>query len=405
MEGFFNKIESFIDSIPDLVIGLVLLIFAVLVGLIVAGIVTHILKKTALGRKLDQIEEKTGKASGSGARAISIIGKLVFLLVFLLFLPAALSKLGISGVTQPITDLTGNFIDFIPNIVGSVIVLVIGFFVAGIVYQLLAAILTGEKLLNLQARLGGGVNLAAIISTVAYIFIAVPVVIAALAILNIEAISAPAIAMLSTMLSAVPRIILAALILFVGIFLAQLVASFLAALLASLELDSKLNGWLNAGASKELKPIPFTKIALGVVKGLIIVLFAVEALNALDFSVMTMVGTAIIAFLPSVLVAIVFAVGAFILCRLIDTKFPIKSAVAKRALKIAAITIASFIVLSQLNIAPMIVNTAFIVITASSGVAFALAVGLGARQFVQENLAQVKICKCKKENKEDEKAE
>ena len=399
MKGFFNTIENFINSIPDLVIGIVLLIVAFLVALIVAAVVKSILKKTALGRKLDKIEEKSGKQVGSGQRAISVIGKLVFLLVFLLFLPSALAKLGIDSVTAPITNLTGSIIGFIPNIIGSVIVLVIGFFVASIVYQLILTILTCEKMLKFQARLAGNFNLAVIISTVAYIFIAVPVVIAALAILNIEAISTPAIAMLTTLLNAVPHIILAALLIFVGYFLAQLVASFLEALLASLAIDDKLNAWLNDGSSKALKPIPFVKIALGIVKGLIMVLFTVQALDALELGVMTMVGTAIIAYLPSVLVAVIFSVAAFVAIRLIDTKVKLNSDIAKRALKIAVISISAFIVLSQLNIAPMIVNTAFIAIVGASAVAFALAVGLGARQFVQDNLAGIKLCKKDKEEK------
>lgn len=390
MKDFFQRAEEFIDSIPDLVVGLLLLLFAVLVGAVAALIVTALLKRTKLGRKLGEIEKDSG-------RAISVIGKLVFLIVFLIFLPAALSKLGLEGVTGPITDLTESFVSYIPNVIASIVILVIGFFVAGIVSQLLTALLSSEKVTNWQGRLGR-INLATLVSTVAYVFIAVPVVIAALGILNIEAISRPATDMLSVLLGAVPQILLAALLIFVGFLLARFVASFLASLLSSFGVDKKLNGWLNQNAKKTMKPILFEKIILGIVRTLIIVLFAVEAVNVLGFGVLTSVGQAVIAYLPSVLVAVVFGVAAFVLCRLIDSKLQISSPFVKRMIKIALVATSAFIVLSQLKIAPIIVNTAFIVLIGACGIAFALAVGLGGRQFVQDNLSGVKVFRKKEQN-------
>ena len=74
------------------------------------------------------------------------------------------------------------------------------------------------------------------------------------------------------------------------------------------------------------------------------------------------------------------------------------SPILRLTVKSALVTTSFFIVLSHLGIAPFIVNTAFIVLIGACGVAFALAVGLGGRQFVQDNLSGMKLFKKKEQN-------
>ena len=409
MQQFFDKVSATIDSIPDILVGLIFIGIAILLAWLAKKLIVALLKKVGLDQKLSKIKKSDDAKPDEGSTASEIIGKLVFLIVFILFVPAILEKFGMETVTQPIVDLINTFINYIPNVIACVVILLIGFFIAKIVRQLIVAAIGLTKVDKLQEKISKGkstLNIAKLIGTVAYIFIAVVVTICALNVLHIDAISSPATSMLTALINSVPHIILALVILFVGIFLGNLTESFLVSLLGSFGLDEKCNKWLASDSDKEVKPISFNKIITNLVKAVIIVLFAVEAINALKFDILTTVGAAIIAFLPSVLVAVIFLIIAYVLCRIVDSKLHIEAAPnASKIIKTAIYVVAIFIVLSQLGIAPVIVNTAFVVAIIACGVAFALAVGLGGRQFVQDKLANVKCCKKEEKAEEKEKEE
>jgi flagellar biosynthesis protein FliQ len=61
------------------------------------------------------------------------LGDAVYWLVFLLFLPAILDALQLGGLLTPVTVLLNKILDFIPNLIAAALILVIGWFVAGLV--------------------------------------------------------------------------------------------------------------------------------------------------------------------------------------------------------------------------------------------------------------------------------
>ena len=100
MKEFIQKTVDLFASIPDFAMGLLLLLFAILVGALGALAVKAILKRTSLGRKIREIEAKNGRKESSTGHAISTVGKLVFLILFLIFLPAALHTGDVGGIEQ-----------------------------------------------------------------------------------------------------------------------------------------------------------------------------------------------------------------------------------------------------------------------------------------------------------------
>ena len=105
-----------------------------------------------------------------------------------------------------------------------------------------------------------------------------------------------------------------------------------------------------------------------------------------------MIVTAIVAYLPlvvksAIIVAVAF-IGASLLESFITKNAPKATAVAKIA-KVAIFTVAGFMILSQLEIASTIVNTAFVIALAAIAVSFALAFGLGGRDFAKKTLDRV----------------
>lgn len=399
MQNFFQSISNTLNAIPDIIVGIILLVVAYLVALLAKKVLVALLKKLDFGKKLNKSKETNTQ---NNKKLTDVIGKIVFLVVFILFLPSILNKFGLNAVTAPVVDLINTFVQYIPNVVAAAIILFVGFFVANIIRQIIVAAIDATKVEKLQAKVTRGksnFNVAKFLATLAYVVVAIVVVICAVNVLNIPAISDPATLLLGTLINSIPSIILAVVVFFAGIFIANLAYSFILALLDSLKLDEKCNKLL-AGENKELKPIAFGKIICGIVRAVVIVLFLVEAINTLNFAILTNVGTVIIAYLPKVLVAVIFALIAYVVCRVVDAKFTSEKAKnISKIVKTVVITVIAFIVLSQLGIAPVIVNTAFVTVIVAMGVAFALAVGLGGRKFVEENLEGVKLCKkCKKDD-------
>ena len=384
-ESFWEKFTNWFVRNP-FVTGLLILIGAFLLALIAKIVVVAVLNKTKMGAKLNKI----GISYDTIGSTVQLIGKLTFVVVFLLFLPAALTKMSMETVTGPITGLVDTMVGYIPNIIAAGIILFIGSILADAIRQILGALLARTKINKIQEQAGTApaVTFSSLISYIAFILVLIPVIIASLSVLGIEAISAPAISMLYAMFAAVPSIFLALIIVAVGIFLANLACALLGATLVACKLDNKINAIIGGK-----KPFSMTNIVVGVVKYLIIILFVVQALDTLNLAILSAVGTAIIAYLPNVLAATIVAIVAFVGYRLVDNKLADKSAVGASAAKIAIVTIAAFFILSQMGIASALVNTAFTVILCAAGVAGALAFGLGGREFAAKLLDKINIDK------------
>ena len=91
--------------------------------------------------------------------------------------------------------------------------------------------------------------------------------------------------------------------------------------------------------------------------------------------------------MPNVLAAVLIIIAAFF-CAAAVEKIMKKGGLKDYAAfaKAAIIVVAVFMALNQLGIAAAIVNTAFIIILAALGIAFAVAFGVGGRKFAADQL-------------------
>ena len=148
--AFSNHIITAFNAIPGVIAAIIWLAVAFLVANLVKGLIVKLLKAI----KLEKYLIKWGVTTETKNSAIEFIGKLAFFVVFLLFLPVALGKLGITSITGPITGVVDSFINMIPKIVAAVIVLVVGLFIAKLVKDLLIPILKTLKIDTLQEKAG-----------------------------------------------------------------------------------------------------------------------------------------------------------------------------------------------------------------------------------------------------------
>ena len=383
MNNFLNTVSN---SLPGILVGVILLIVAFIVATIVKNVVVKLLNKTKIKEKLSA----SGKDPKEAGSIINLIGNIVFLFVFLLFLPASFSRLGLEGITLPFTNFANFFIAFLPKLIAAGIVLYIGFFVAKIVKEVVQQLLVRTGVDGFVARTlkttENNVKVSEVVASLVCAFIIIPLIIVALDLLGLQVISVPARQILDQLLGYIPKLFVAILILALGFFIAKFVASLLKNILDGFNVNSIFKN--NAG----VQAFDFSKILSQIVQYVLMVVFFVEAMNVLDLEVLRNIGSAVIAYLPQVISAAIILIGAYFLAQFAERKI-VELNPNNRFLgmlvKSLIIVISVFMTLSQLGFARNIVEYAFIIVFAGVAVAFALAFGIGGKAFAKNCLEKL----------------
>lgn len=277
-------------GLPDVVVALIVLVLALLVAWLTKFLIVKLLKLVGLPRGM----KRAGIEQKNITKSLSFIGNLVYLLVFILFLPGIFDKLGLGSVSAPIVAMMNGFLAYLPKIIGSVIILLVGLFIAKLVKELL------KPLLN----------------------------------------------------------------------------------------KTKLNTWLEK-VGLDVKKINVSDILVNIIYTVIAVFFAVEALNTLQLEVLTNIGAAIIKYLPLALSAAIIMLLAYLLGIWVENALVRNLKTSKATamvVKIIIVVAGAFITLFQLGIAPAMINAAFIIMLGAVGVAFAIAFGMGGREFAANTM-------------------
>ena len=137
----------------------------------------------------------------------------------------------------------------------------------------------------------------------------------------------------------------------------------------------------------------FLSKAIGeVVKYIIVLLFTVQAINVINLDVLQSVGEAIIAYLPFIISAIIIMGVALFFAAWVESfmkkKYP-NAGLTTIIVKSSIIVVAIFMTLIQLDIATSIVNAAFIIVLGAIAIAFAIAFGIGGREFAAKTMEKL----------------
>ncbi|OCR02300.1 hypothetical protein BCD67_20075 [Oscillatoriales cyanobacterium USR001] len=416
LTGLLNQITVFL---PKLLGAGGLLAVAWLLATIAKLVVTRALRVFRLDERLNQ--QVSATATPNQLSLSETLANALYWFIFLLFLPSVLSTLELQGTLQPVQKLLDDILSILPNVLGAVFIGATGWLIAQIVRRIVTNLLaaTGTDLLG--ARVGmtqssGGQSLSWILGTVVYVLILIPTAIAALNALRVEAISAPAVSMLTQILNVIPQIFTAGMILAISYFIGRFVADLLANILTGigfnnvfywLGLQGKPFGVTSAPpTANNLDPdatilqsdtteIPSrtpSEIA-GIVALVGIMLFAtVTATDVLKLRALTNIVNRIILLSGSVLMGIlVFAIGLYLAnlaFNLIASSGTRQARLLAQTARISIITLVSAMALQQMGIASNIVNLAFGLLLGAIAVAIALAFGLGARDIAAEQLRE-----------------
>ena len=385
MKNRRNDMEFLLQYLSQDVINVCRAVLLLFLAYIVAGIVKGLVLKLINKTRLSTVISKISPDNQEDVK--KYIGKLIYLIVFLLFVPGIFSYLGISQVAEPIIRLLSQVWGYFPNILAAVIVLLAGSLIARLVRQLLVPLLDRLGVDKLQEKAGletrEEARFSVTIAYVVYVLIMIPVIVVALQALGIDSVTAPAISMLSSMFMFIPNIAVAVLIIILGMVLGRLVRNIIGQILASSGVDQKLQKLLG----EKGRGLVLSRIVGETARAVVVIFFIVEALNVLHLSVMTKAGDKLIEYLPNVLAALLILFAAVIGADAAENALK-KSALNAFALitRFTIMTVAIFMILSQLGIAEEIVTKAFLIIVAALAVAFAIAFGVGGRGFASRLL-------------------
>lgn len=394
MEFLTNLRNNILGGIGSIVSALLILVVAFIAASIVKSLVLKLIDKT----KLREVLAKADADNRPGS-AREFIAKLAYLLVFLLFVPGIFSALGLSSVMTPISNVLNTIWGYVPNVVAAVIVLMIGNLIAKLVRQLLVPVFDKLNINKLQEKAGieveGADKLSNTLAYIVYVLILIPTVIMALNVLKISVISTPAVSMLNTVIGFIPSIVVGLLIIVIGCMIGKLAGQIVTRLIATAGLDAKVQGLLDDKNQKFI----LSKVAGGIVYAVIVIFFVVEGLDVLKLEVLTNIGSVIIAYMPTVLAAVLI-LGATVIVASMAEKALRKNGLDTYAVvaKVAIIVVGVFMILNQLGIAAEIVNSAFVLIVAALAVAFAIAFGIGGKDFAADALKKLGD---KKDNKDE----
>ena len=176
--------------------------------------------KWAIAKGIDRIpflSRRDGADKGGAHPSTDVgerVGEVGYWLVWLLGLMAALAQLGTwaEPVITPLNRMVSDFFAYLPNVVGALLIFVIGFALATIARRMVEALVEAVELDKRLVEAGlthtpRGQGLSRPLGILVFTLIIIPVSIAALDALAIQAISEPATAMLNDILLTIPRVI------------------------------------------------------------------------------------------------------------------------------------------------------------------------------------------------------
>jgi hypothetical protein len=388
-------------------------------GAIIILIIAHFAAKAVkwtIAKGVDRLPffARRDGASPSTAKPMVDVGERVgevgYWLVWLLGFMAALTVLRLEAVVTPLYDMVRGFLNYLPAVVGAVLIFFIGFVLATIVRRMVEAAVEAMELDRRLVDAGlthtpRGPGLARLLGILTFTLIIIPVAIAALDILNIEAISNPATAMLNNVLMTIPRVIGASLIIFIAYVIGRWVMTLTEEGLKSIGFDDIITSIANAEPVRvgrermDLTPgvetvrfsafPPSRMIGLAVLIG-IILFAAVEAARMLEFGAMAAMLSEVLTLATRVLFgAVIIALGillANILAAASSKEGKPSSEIISTLVRWGVIALATAVGLRFMGLANDIIVLAFGLILGSVAVAVAIAFGIGGRDAAKKLL-------------------
>ena len=371
-------------------IALIVIVIGYFISKIIAGIVAGAINRTGLGKKAKTTGGNIGKS----------LSKAVFWVLWLVFILLGLGQFPM--VAEQLTPLKGmldSIFAYVPNIIGAGIILAIGTLLAKVIKEALSSTLEAAQVDRVAGKYGlagddedvSSNNISRSMGGLAGGIVTLFAAIAAINALKIPGISEPISEMLSMILTFIPNILGAAIILGVAVFIGRFVSNLAKSTLPALGVDSSLQEIASLDGSGS-SVVPSRIIATVSFAGIVMMgltaamrVLGVEELTGVFNSLLEVGGRVVLG-------AIIIGAGLFIANFVSRIVTQTSGDLAGRIIKYATMVIVTFMGLSQMNLGDGIVETAFsyslMAAAAAAGIGGAIAFGLGGREWAAKKLIQ-----------------
>ncbi len=297
-------------EVLNLISALIVLLVGWIISALVAGLVKNLLKRTDLDNRL--AASVTGTRNGIAGNIENLVGAIVFWILIILTVVAVLNVLQLNTVATPLNNFLNQVFGFLPRLGSALLLGALAWILATIARTL--AIRTSQSF-GLDNRLvdssattseGSGFRLSETLGNALYWFVFLFFLPIILGVLNLQGPLQPVQNLLNDILAALPRILKAVLIGFIGWTIAKVVREIVGNLLAATGIDRVGNQFglrqNTAGGTRSLSWIIAT-----IVYVLILLPTIIAALDALEISAISAPATAmlnqILGAIPQILTA------------------------------------------------------------------------------------------------------
>ncbi|MEL7069456.1 MAG: mechanosensitive ion channel [Cyanobacteria bacterium J06581_3] len=272
------------DFLPGIVNAFIIGIIGIVAAFLLAAVAKGLLKKTSID---DTIAAKITNRPADELHVANWVSTAVFWVVILFTVVGVLDALQLDSISAPLTNLLDTIFGFLPQLLAAGLWLVAAWVVATIVKMLVTR---GLEAFNLDDRLAentgvdpreNSVRIHETIGNALYWFVFLLFLPLILDTLALDGLLEPVEALISQFLSAIPKIILAAIIFAVGWLAAKIVRGIVTNLLSATGIDN-FGRQLGLSGNAGTPGISLSSLAGTIVYVLVLIPAAIAALNALD---------------------------------------------------------------------------------------------------------------------------
>jgi len=372
-------------------IALLVIVIGYFISKLIAGLVSGAINRTGLGKRAKTTGGNIGKS----------LSKAVFWVLWLVFILLGLGQFPmVAEQLTPVKGMLNSIFEYVPNIIGAGIVLAVGTLLAKVVKEALSSTLEAAQVDRVAGKYGfagadeeavASNNISRSLGGLAGAVVTLFAAIAAINTLKIPGISEPISEMLSLIVTYIPNILGAAVILGISVFIGKFVANLAKSTLPALGVDSSLQEIASLdGSGSTVQP---SRIIATVGFAGIVLMGLTAAMRVLGIQELTGVFNSLLEVGGRVVLgAVIIGAGLFIANFVSRIVTQTSGELAGRIIKYATMVIVTFMGLSQMNLGDGIVETAFsyslMAAAAAAGIGGAIAFGLGGREWAAKKLNQ-----------------
>lgn len=382
MEYFNQILDNLSATLGSKIYSALAALLIIVIGWFIAGVVKKITSKLIKRTGIDN------KLKNTNISLSNFLSKLIYFLIMIFVFMLALEKLGMSNVLDPLKLMLSDFTGFIPNLIGAGLVCYIGYMLATIVSELVE--LSGDSIQKIvpKLKLPETINFTNILKKVVFIFIFIPLLIAAFNILNMESISEPATDMLKSFFAAISKVILATLILIVFVIGGRFLSELIKDLLNSMNLNSIFN---KIGLDGIFGSTNIVKLIGNIVYFFIILFGLTTAVEKLEFTHLSDVLNTVTNYSGKILFGLVILMVGNWLSSIAASNFSKKESNSFIASIIRVAIIAIFLAmgLRTMGLADDIINLAFGISLGTVALTIILSFGLGGKEAAGKQMEKI----------------